>query len=75
MKKSNTKNALKSIDESDYLLSNPTNAAHLVESIAQFKVSKSQAHQIVKMTANMQAGDLAIDADFENMPPVGRELV
>ena len=63
------------IDETTYLLQNPANAAHLMESIAQLKAGKTQTHKLVKMTANMQAGDLAIDADFENMPPAGRELI
>jgi hypothetical protein len=75
MKKSKTKNAAKSIAETDYLLSSPANAAHLIESIAQFKASKSQTHKLMKMTANMQAGDLPNDDDFENMPPAGRELI
>ena len=55
--------------------SNPANAAHLMESIAQLKACKTQTHKLAKMTANMQAGDLTIDADFENMPPAGRELI
>ena len=61
--------------ETHYLLSNPANAAHLMESIAQLKAGKTQTHKLVKITANMQAGDLTIDADFENMPPAGRELI
>jgi hypothetical protein len=64
-----------SMDETTYLLQNPANAAHLMESIAQLKAGKVKAHKLVKMTANMQAGDLPIDESFENMPPVGRELV
>ena len=46
-----------------------------MESIAQLKAGKAKAHKLVKMTANMQAGDLVIDADFENLPPAGRELI
>ena len=63
------------VDETTYLLQNPTNAAHLMESIAQLKASKVKAHKLVKMAANMQAGDLPIDESFENMPPAGRELI
>ena len=40
-----------------------------------FKQVKHKAHKLVKMTANMQAGDLPIDSNFENMPPAGRELI
>ena len=61
--------------ETDYLFSSPANAAHLMESIAQLKAGKAKAHKLVKMTANMQAGDLPIDSNFENMPPAGRELI
>ena len=61
--------------ETDYLFSSPANVAHLMESIAQLKAGKTQTHNLVKMTANIQAGDLAIDADFENMPPAGREQI
>ena len=61
--------------ETDYLLSSPTNAVHLMESIAQLKAGETQTHELVKMTANMQAGDLPIDSNFENMPPAGRELI
>lgn len=75
MKKSKTKNATKSIDETDYLLSNPSNAAHLMESIAQLKAGKTQAHKLEKMTPNMQADDLPTDANFENTPAAGRELI
>ena len=75
MKKYNAKNGSNSIDETDYLLSSPANAAHLMESIAQLKAGKTQTHKLVKMVANMQAGDLPFDANFENMLPVGRELI
>ena len=63
------------IDETTYLLQNPANAAHLMESIAQLKAGKAKAHKLVKMTANMQAGDLPIDSNFENISPAGRELI
>jgi hypothetical protein len=43
MKKSKIKNAANSIDETDYLLSNPTNAAHLMESIEQLKAGEAKA--------------------------------
>ena len=75
MKKSKTKNAANSIDETDYLLSNPANTAHLMESIAQLKAGKAKAHKLVKMTANIQAGDLPIDRNFEDIPPAERELI
>ena len=61
--------------ETDYLFSSPANAAHLMESIAQLKAGKAKAHKLVKMTANLQAGDLPTDANFENMPAAGRELI
>ena len=61
--------------ETDYLLSSPTNAVHLMESIAQLKAGETQTHELVIMTANMQAGDLFIDANFENLPLTGRELI
>lgn len=46
-----------------------------MESIAQLKAGKTQTHKLVKMKANMQAGDLLIDTNFENMPLAGRELI
>ena len=46
-----------------------------MESIAQLKTVKVKAHKLVKMTANMQVGDLPIDKSFENMPLAGRELI
>jgi hypothetical protein len=61
--------------ETDYLFSSPANVAHLMESIAQLKAGKAKAHKLVKMTANMRAGDLPIDSNFENKPPAGRELI
>ena len=61
--------------ETDYLLSSPANAVHLMESIAQLKAAKVKAHKLVKMAANMQVGDLPIDESFEKMPPAGRELI
>ena len=61
--------------ETDYLFSSPANVAHLMESIAQLKAGKAKAHKLVKMTANMQAGDLPIDSNFENIPPAGREQI
>ena len=64
-----------SMDETTYLWQNPANAAHLMESIAQLKAGKTQTYKLVKMTANMQADDLPTDANFENMPPAGRELI
>jgi hypothetical protein len=75
MKKSNAKNTLKSIDETNYLLSSPANAAHLMQSIAQLKAGKIQTHKLGIMVANLQAGELPVDTNFENMPPVGRELI
>ena len=63
------------IDETTYLLQNPANAAHLMKSIAQLKTGETQTHNLVIMTANMQTGDLPIETNFENMPPVGRELI
>jgi hypothetical protein len=63
------------IDETTYLLQSPANAAHLMESIAQLKAGKVKAHKLVKMAANMQAGDLPIDESFENLPAAGRELI
>lgn len=75
MKKSKNRNDANKIDETDYLLSSPTNAAHLMESIAQLKAGKVKAHKLVKMAANMQAGDLPIDESFEKMPPAGCELI
>ena len=61
--------------ETDYLFSSPANVAHLMESITQLKAGKAKAHKLVKMTANMQAGDLPIDSNFENIPPAGREQI
>ena len=61
--------------ETDYLFSSPANVAHLMESIAQLKAGKTQMHNLVKITANIQAGDLPIDTNFENMPLAGRELI
>ena len=63
------------VDETTYLLQNPANAAHLMESIAQLKAGKAKVHKLVKMAANIQAGDLPIDTDFENLPPAGREQI
>ena len=61
--------------ETDYLFSSPANAAHLMESIAQLKAGKAKAHKLVKMTANILAGDLPIDRNFEDIPPAERELI
>ena len=63
MKKTNTKNTAKSIDETNYLLSNPANAAHLMESIAQLKAGEAKPRKLI------------IDESFEKMPPAGRELI
>ena len=63
MKKSNTKNVINSMDETDYLLSSPANAAHLMESITQLKAGKAKPRKLI------------VDETFENMPPVGRELI
>ena len=52
MKKSKAKNAANSIDETNYLLSSPANAAHLMQSIAQLKAGKIQMHKLVIMIAN-----------------------
>ena len=46
-----------------------------MESIAQLKAGKTQTHKLVKMKDNMQAGDLPIDSNFEDIPPAGRELI
>ena len=61
--------------ETDYLFCSPANVVHLMESIAQLKAGKTQTHKLVKMKANMQAGDLPIDSNFEDIPPAGRELI
>ena len=51
------------IDETTYLLQNPANAAHLMESIAQLKAGEVKKRELI------------IDESFENMPPAGRELI
>ena len=51
------------MDETDYLLSSPANAAHLMESITQLKAGKAKPRKLI------------VDETFENMPPVGRELI
>ena len=47
----------------------------LVKRNASGAIIKAPETTLVKMTANMHAGDLTIDADFENMPPAGREQI
>ena len=51
------------MDETDYLLSIPANAAQLVESIAQLKACEAKPRKLI------------IDESFENMLPAGRELI
>ena len=47
----------------------------LVKRNASGAIIKTPETTLVKMTANMHAGDLPIDTNFENMPLAGRELI
>jgi hypothetical protein len=61
MKKSKIKNAANSIDETEYLLSSPANAAHLMESIEQLKAGEAKAFATLDNAQAASAKQLGFD--------------
>jgi hypothetical protein len=61
MKKAIIKNAANSMDETEYLLSSPANAAHLMESIAQLKAGEAKAFVTLDNAQAASAKQLGFD--------------